>query len=135
MSKNPKNLYFEPSKPTAFSNVRKLEAATLRGTKPPDIQAWLLKQENYTLHRPVCKHFQRNPYDVTNVTVVWECDLTDIQNLSRYNDKYRYLLYVIDVFSKFLHIVPLRSKAGTAVSTHFDLFFQNIHTDVRSWCG
>ena len=50
---------------------------------------------------------------------VWECDLMDMQFLSKYNDKYKYLLSVTDVFSKYLHIVPLRSKMGTAVSSAF----------------
>ena len=43
----------------------------------------------------------------------------DMQSLSKYNDKYKYMLSVIDTFSKYLHIVPLRSKTGTAVSVAF----------------
>ena len=39
--------------------------------------------------------FPRNPYTVTNVMDVWECDLMDMQSLSKYNDKYKYLLSVI----------------------------------------
>jgi hypothetical protein len=49
----------------------------------------------------------------------WESDLIDIQNFSRYNDKYKYLLSVIDVFSKFLYIVPLKAKTCTAVASAF----------------
>jgi hypothetical protein len=67
----------------------------------------------------VRKRFLRNPYNVTNISDVWDCDLVDIQNFSKYNDKYRYLLSVIDVFSKFLHIVTLRAKTGTAVAWAF----------------
>jgi restriction endonuclease len=78
---------------------------------------WLLKQASYTLHRPVRKRFLRNPYSVTNMDVC-ECDLIDIQNFIKYNDKCRYLLSVTDVFSKFLH-VPLRAKTGTAVASVF----------------
>ena len=43
---------------------------------------------------------------------VWECDLEDVQRLSIYNRGVRYLLSVIDVFSKYLHVVHLKSKAG-----------------------
>ena len=42
-----------------------------------------------------------------------------IRSLSKYNDRYKYLLSVIDVFSKYLHIVPLRAKTGAAVSSTF----------------
>jgi hypothetical protein len=47
----------------------------------------------------------------------WECDLVDVQSLKKYKDAYRYMLTVIDTFSKFLHIVPLREKTGTAVTS------------------
>ena len=40
---------------------------------------------------------------------VWECDLVDMQSLSKYNDKYKYLLSVRDT-SKYLHIVPLGQR-------------------------
>jgi len=50
---------------------------------------------------------------------VWESDLVDIQGLSKYNDGIKYLLTVIDVFSKFLHIVPIKSKTGNAATSTF----------------
>jgi len=51
-----------------------------------DIKAWLLKQDAYTLHRPVRKRFPRNPYSVNNINDVWESELVDVQGLSKYND-------------------------------------------------
>jgi transposase InsO family protein len=94
-----------------------------RGTKTKhsrgDIEDWLLKQDAYTMHRPVRKRFPRNPYSVDNIMDVWDCDLVDAQSLAKYNDGYRYLLTVIDVFSKFLHMVPLRVKTGKAVASAF----------------
>jgi transposase InsO family protein len=115
----PKNPCFDPSKPTAFSTLRKVTIATSRRTKPANIQAWLLKKDSYTLHRPVRKHFPRNPYYVTNVMETWECYLINVQTLNKYYDNYKYLLSVTDVFSKFLHIVSLRSKTGTAIASVF----------------
>jgi len=43
----------------------------------------------------------------------------DVQGLGKYNDGVKYLLTVIDVFSKFLHIIPLKSKTCKAVTTAF----------------
>jgi hypothetical protein len=43
---------------------------------------------------------------------VWECDLIVGPYVARYNDTYRYIISVIDVFSKYLHIASLKSKAG-----------------------
>ena len=50
---------------------------------------------------------------------VWESDLVDVQSLAKHNDGHRYLLTVIDVYSKSLHIVPLKSKTGKVVIEAF----------------
>ena len=50
---------------------------------------------------------------------VWECDILDMQSLAKYNDTYRYILSVIDVFSKYLHLVTIKTKSGPAVTSAF----------------
>jgi transposase InsO family protein len=56
---------------------------------------------------------------VNNIHDVWESDLVDVQGLAKYNDGVKYLLTVIDVFCKFLHIIPLKIKTGKAVTSAF----------------
>ena len=73
-----------------------------------NLRAWLEKQDLYTLHRHIRRRFARNPYSVNNVMDVWECDLVDVCALARFNDKYKFILSDIDVFSKFLYVIPLR---------------------------
>ena len=65
------------------------------------------------------RRFLRDPYTVTNLMEVWECDILDMQSISKYNDTYRYILSVIDVFSKYLHLVPIKTKSGPAVTSAF----------------
>ena len=116
-------LYYDPSKPSAFSTQQKLQKAVDQGTskqkQKTDIKTWLLKQDAYTLHRAVRKRFPRNPNTVSNINDVWESDLVDVQGLSKYNDGIKYLLTVIDVFSKFLHIVPLNVRQVMLSRQHF----------------
>ena len=111
-------LYCDPARPSAFSILEKLRAAAMKDKKP--VRAWLEKQDAYTLHRQVRKRFPRNTYSVTNVMDVWECDLVDVRSLGRFNDSHKYILTVFDVFSKFLHIVSLKVKAGSAVASAFE---------------
>ena len=125
-----KDVYYSPSKPSAFSTLLKLAAAAKSKSKH-DIKSWLLKQDSYTLHRPVRTRFPRNPYTTTNVMDVWECDLMVMQSLRKYNDKYKYLLSVTDVFSKYLQIVPLRLKTGTALSSAFRSILAKYSKPVR----
>jgi len=122
-------LYYDPSKSSAFSTQQKLQKAVEQSTskqkQKTDIKSWLLKQEAYTLHRAVRKRFPRNPYTVNNINDVWESDLVDVQGLSKYNDGVKYLLTVIDVFSKFLHIIPLKSKTSKAVTSAFQTILKD----------
>ena len=110
--------YYDPARPSAYSTLEKLRAAVKKKPRG-DIRAWLERQDVYTLHRRVRKRFPRNPYSVNNVMDVWECDLVDVQALRKFNDNFKYILSVIDVFSKFLHMIPLKFKTGTAVTAAF----------------
>jgi hypothetical protein len=48
--------------------------------------------------------------------VSWEADIMNVQNTAKHNDGVNYPLSVIDVFSKFLHLVPLKNKTGQSVA-------------------
>jgi len=117
-------LYYNPEKSTAFSTLDKLTAALPKKNKS-DVKAWLQYQDAYTMHRPVRKRFSRNPYTVSNLMDVWECDILDMQSLAKYNDTYRYILSVIDVFSKYLHLLPIKTKSGPAVTSAFRSLFHD----------
>jgi transposase InsO family protein len=109
-------LYYTLGVPTEFSTENKLTTAV--GDRA-GVRKWLEGQDTYTLHRQVRKKFPRNPYTVNNLMDVWECHLIVVPKLARYNDCYRYILSAIDVFSKYLHVVPLKSKTGRAVAEAF----------------
>ena len=46
----------------------------------------------------------------------WVADLVEMQPLKRWNRGTQYLLTVIDVFSKYAWVAPLKSKTGKAVT-------------------
>ena len=50
---------------------------------------------------------------------IWACDLIDMQAFSKDNNGIKYLPTVIDVFSKFVWIVPLKRKTGQEVANAF----------------
>ena len=62
---------------------------------------------------------------------VWEFALMDMRSLIKYKDEYKYLLSVIDVFSKYLHIVTLRAKTGISVSSAFRSILAKYSKPVR----
>ena len=89
------------------------------------LKAWLLKHNVDSLHRPVRKRFARNPYSVTNVMDVWECDMLDVQSYGKYNDNHRDILSVIDVFSKFLYLICLKTKSVPSEASAFRSIFDD----------
>ena len=106
-------LYYESAKPSAyfeFEETSKFRKRRKLEKKPREIRSWLEMQDAYTLHKPLRRQFTRNPYNFNNILGLWECDVVDVQAFRKFNDNYRYLLRGIDVFSKFLHIVRLKSK-------------------------
>ena len=46
---------------------------------------------------------------------IWGADLAAMQLISKYNKGVRFLLCVIDIFSKYAWIVPLKDKKGTSI--------------------
>ena len=41
---------------------------------------------------------------------IWGADLADMQLISKFNKGFRFLLCVIDIFSKYAWVVPLKDK-------------------------
>ena len=50
---------------------------------------------------------------------IWGADLTDMQLLSKFNKGFRFLLCVIDIFSKYAWVVPLKDKKGVSIVNAF----------------
>jgi len=119
--------YYDPARSTVYSTLRKLGVAVKKknNIKLDVIIDSLEKQDAYTLHRLIRKRFARNSFTVNNVMDVWECDLFDVRALGRYNVNHKYIISVIDVFSKFLLLVLLGSKTGIAVAQAFRSTFED----------
>ena len=89
------------------------------------IVEWLMKQDVYTLHKPVRRNFKRNHVLVGGIDQQWQMDLADMQSLKKYNDGYRYLLVCIDVFSKYAWVIPLKAKTGPALVEAFKVILSS----------
>ena len=50
---------------------------------------------------------------------MWGVDLADMQSLSKYNKAIKYLLCLIDLFSKYVWVIPLKDKRGTSIVNAF----------------
>ena len=71
------------------------------------------------LHKPIKRNFARRRIIANNIDEIWCSDLVEMQQFSKWNKGYRYLLMVLDVFSKYGWIVPLKDKKGETVMNAF----------------
>jgi hypothetical protein len=68
------------------------------------------------LHRPARKNYTRRRVNVYGKNDLWQADLMDMSAYARENSRYKYILCVIDCFTKFAWAVPLKSKKGVEVA-------------------
>ena len=62
---------------------------------------------------------------VSSFDCTWCVDLADMQLISKYNKRIRYLLCAIDIFSKYAWVVPLKDKKGTTIVNAFQKILNN----------
>ena len=60
-----------------------------------------------------------------NIDDIWSADLKDMQSLAKENDGYKYLLNVIDLFSKTAYSIPIKSKSSEVIIDAFERLFTN----------
>ena len=76
------------------------------------------------LHKPITRNFIKRRVISYGVDKIWAADLIEMQKYSKWNKGVKYLLTVIDVFSKYGWIVSLKDKKTESVSLALDLIFE-----------
>ena len=71
------------------------------------------------LHKPVIKKFKRRKVYARFKDNIWAADLAEMESLSSKNKNVKYLLCVIDVFTKYAWVKPLKDKKVKTVSNAF----------------
>ena len=71
------------------------------------------------LHKPIIRKFKKRKVYSAFKNNIWDADLEDMQLLSKHNKGIRFLLCVIDIFSKYAWVVPLKDKKGISIVTAF----------------
>lgn len=125
-----KEIYYDPKHPASFSTIEKLWKATGKKIPKKTVTEWLLAQDTYTRHQSRRVRFPRNRYIVFNIGQLYESDLAVFaEEYSKYNDGVKYLLVVIDCFSKFIFVEPLKRKTTEAIIAAFKKIF--LRSDVK----
>ena len=84
-----------------------------------DIEVKHNEQLTKELHKPIIRNFKKRKVYSGFKDNIWGADLADVKLISKFNKGFRFLLCVIDAFSKYASIVPLKDKKGVSIVDAF----------------
>ena len=71
------------------------------------------------LFKPIIRKFKKRTVYSGFKDNIWGADLAYMQLMGKFNNGFRFLLCVIDVFSKYAWVVPLKDKKGVSIVDAF----------------
>ena len=77
------------------------------------------------LLEPIIRKFKRRKVYSSFKDNIWGADFVDIQLISKFNKGIRYLLCVIDIFSKYVWVFPLKNKKEVTIVNAFKAILNN----------
>ena len=71
------------------------------------------------LHNPIIRKFRKRKVYSGFKDNIWGADLADMELINKFNKGFRFWLWVIDIFSKYAWVVPLKDKKGVSIVNAF----------------
>ena len=71
------------------------------------------------LYKQIIRKFKKGTVYSRYRDNIWGSDLADMQLISKFNKGFRFLLCVIDIFSKYAWVIPLKDKKGVSIVDAF----------------
>ena len=123
-----KDIYLDPSHPASFGSPDHLYKIVKKEGKHKishsQIKKWIQKQESYSLNKGLKRKFQRGRVVVEGIDDQFDIDLASLIYYADENDGYKYLLVVIDIFSRYGWVEPLKDKTANEIVKAFDKVLQ-----------
>ena len=81
------------------------------------------KELTEELHKPIIRKFDKRKVHSPFIDNIWGAVLADMQLISKFNKEFRFLLCVIDIYSKYVWVIPLKDKNGITITNAFQKNF------------
>lgn len=113
------DLYYDLSKAGAYIGTDKLyrvlKSKGITHIGKHTVRKWLHSKDDYSLRRELRHSFRKARVVVSGIDDQFDMDLADVSSISDENDDVKYLLFVIDIFSKYFWVEPLKNKTARDV--------------------
>src|SRR5271155_2027431 len=131
-----RKLYYDADSPIAYTSKANLWRQIKLDKKQDKItrdllKSWLNEQYTYTLHKMSKKPSTYTKTMVKTINNQWLADLVEMREFSKSNDNDNYILMVIDCFSRYAWVEPLKTKTGLETSEAFNKIFKMGHIPLK----
>ncbi|KAJ8911476.1 hypothetical protein NQ315_010847 [Exocentrus adspersus] len=79
------------------------------------------------LHKAACKHFRIRRTIIKGFADLWQIDLAEMQLFASCNRGFRYILVVINCYSKYVYAKPLKNKTAIEVTKKMKIIEEADH--------
>ena len=126
-------IYHDVKHPASYSTAWRLYTAAkneLPNLKVKQVKRWLTTRDVYTLHKKPRKRFLRRKTLVPRAYHQIQADLIDMSKISKENRKKKFILNVVDCFSRKMWVELIKSKSNKDVVAGFKKIFKRINRKV-----
>ena len=79
------------------------------------------------LHKRIIIKFNKRKVHSHFIENIWGANLADMQLISKFNKGFRFLLCIIDIYSKYAWVIPLKDKKGITIINAFQKTLDEIN--------
>src|SRR5712691_12611398 len=117
--------FYDFERPPGMGSLRALrtQVSRERGERVPVevVREFLHRQLPYVKHKQAVRRaVRRNKMLAKGVGTDYQADLADVQKLRRWNRGARFLLCIIDIFTRVAHVEPIRAKTSSEMRDAFE---------------
>ena len=123
-----RKLYQDPKFSASFTGQRRffdgqkqLNPSESLNTVKKKLQA----VESYTLHKPVRKPKLYRRIFTKGINYLYQCDLVDLTKYHQENDGYKWIVTIIDTFSKKAWALKMKNKSANSIISVMKPFFRS----------
>ena len=117
------SIYYDVLDPSGFAGINVLQQAT--GKTRRHVKQFLDTQPTYRRFKTPRKP-KRARVVVPSMAVQFEADLFDLSKYSQHNKGFKWILLIVDAFSRRVECEPLKNKSGPEVARGMDEIFKRL---------
>ena len=79
------------------------------------------------MHNPIIRKFNNRKLQSPFIDNIWGADLADMQLISKFTKGLTSLLSVIDIYSKYAWVIPLKDQKGITITNAFQKILDELN--------